>query len=305
MEFSEIKLLINFFAKNSHDFLGVPDVYFADKNYPELLWFYKEISKGSINNDQDAAEKLLQSTATNPAYQQLKAELEDRLVNLVFGLDPEKLMNSMLGRSSFRAYIYFGAAMILRQQNASAFFSDHFFKKAADYATFTNDGMIGCLTDLMLADRMAIKNKPDDFYHYRNSFKKSIKQFELEAELILMQRELDIFQVASNISQYKNAAKAKRYYLRAKKIHQQLKTFNSNFYYGNIAFIYGYFSSNFDFVEEALNERETFYLNHPEYYSDFQKSFIALSRMLAYIHLRQYEKGKEEARIFLGKLSAN
>ncbi|HRB38669.1 MAG TPA: hypothetical protein PK134_07195, partial [Bacteroidia bacterium] len=126
MEFSEIKLLINFFAKHRHDFLGVPDVYFADKNYPELLWFYKEISKGSINNDQEAAEKLLQSTATNPAYQQLKAELEDRLVNLVFGLDPEKLMNSMLGRSSFRAYIYFGAAMILRQQNASAFFSDHF-----------------------------------------------------------------------------------------------------------------------------------------------------------------------------------
>ncbi len=305
MEFSEIKLLINFFAKNRHDFLGVPDVYFADKNYPELLWFYKEISKGSINNDQDAAEKLLQSTATNPAYQQLKAELEDRLVNLVFGLDPEKLMNSMLGRSSFRAYIYFGAAMILRQQNASAFFSDHFFKKAADYATFTNDGMIGCLTDLMLADRMAIKNRPDDFYLYRDRFKKSIKQFELEAELILMQRELDIFQVASNISQYKNAAKAKRYYLRAKKIHQQLKTFNSNFYYGNIAFIYGYFSSNFDLVEEALNERETFYLNHPEYYSDFQKSFIALSRMLAYIHLRQYDRGKEEARVFLSKLSAN
>ena len=63
----------------------------------------------------------------------------------------------MLRRSSFRAYIYFGAAMILRQQNASCIFSDHFFKKAADYATFTNDGMIGCLTDLMLADRMAIK----------------------------------------------------------------------------------------------------------------------------------------------------
>ena len=61
----------------------MPDVYFADKNYPELLWFYKEISKGSINNDQEAAEKLLQSTTTNPAYQQLKAELEDRLVNLV------------------------------------------------------------------------------------------------------------------------------------------------------------------------------------------------------------------------------
>jgi hypothetical protein len=305
MEIAEIKLLSNFFAKYRFDFLSPADLYFSDKNHPELLRLYKEIFSGKVTNDQQAAENILQTSATNIEYLKLKNELEQRLVNLVFGLDPEKLMNSMLGRSFFRSYIYFGAAMLLRQQNESALLSDTFFKRAADYASFAKDGLITCLTDLMLADRMAIKNRPDDFYHYKNKFKQSFNQFKLEAELNLMQRELDIFQLASNIAQYKNAAKAKRYYLRAKKIHQQLQTFYSNFYYGNIAFVYGYFSNNFKLIEEVLNEREAFYQKHPEYFSDFQKSFIALSRMLACIHLRQYDKGKEEARIFLQKLNTN
>ncbi len=287
MEIAEIKLLSNFFAKYRFDFLSPADLYFSDKNHPELLRLYKEIFSGKVTNDQQAAENILQTSPTNIEYLKLKNELEQRLVNLVFGLDPEKLMNSMLGRSFFRSYIYFGAAMLLRQQNESALLSDTFFKRSADYASFAKDGLITCLTDLMLADRMAVKNRPDDFYHYKNKFKQSFNQFKLEAELNLMQRELDIFQLASNIAQYKNTAKAKRYYLRAKKIHQQLQTFYSNFYYGNIAFVYGYFSNNFKLIEEVLIEREAFYQKYPEYFSDFQKSFIALSRMLACIHIRQ------------------
>lgn len=305
MELSEIKTLTGFFAKNRYEFLSPPEVYFTDKNFPELLRLYKEINSGKVTTDEEAAEKVLGVSATHSSYQKLKTELENRLVHLVYGLNPEKLMNSMLGRSTFRSYFYLGAALITRQQNTTTLISDFFSQKLAENIAFTNDGMMGCIADLTLADRMAVKNKPDEFYHYKNRFEESFERFKLESELLLMQRELDIFQMASNIAQYKNVTKAKKYYLRAKQIHIKLNSFLSNYHYANIAFTYGYFANDFELIDEVLNEREEFYHQHPEYFTDLQRSLLALSRMLACIHLRQYDKGKEEARIFLQRLNQN
>src|SRR5690606_23780944 len=97
MELSEIKTLTGVFAKNRYEFLSPPEVYFTDKNFPELLRLYKEINSGKVTTDEEAAEKVLGVSATHSSYQKLKTELENRLVHLVYGLNPEKLMNSMLG----------------------------------------------------------------------------------------------------------------------------------------------------------------------------------------------------------------
>lgn len=305
MELSEIKLLTGFFAKNRYEHLSPPEVYFTDKNFPELLRYYKEIVSGKLATDEEASEKILGLPPTDTAYIRLKSELEERLVHLVYGINPDMLMNSMLGRRTFKAYLFLGAALITRQQNTTTLMSDFFTRKLAENSEFTNEGMMGCISDLILADRMAVKNQPDEFYHYKGRFKKSFEQFKLESELLLMQRELDIFQIASNIAQYKNVTKAKKYYLRAKKINDKIQSFYSNFYYANIAFAYGYFANDFELIDRVLKEREEFYHKHPEYFTDFQKSYLALSRMLACIHLRQYEKGKEEARVFLQKMDQN
>ncbi|MBS1763791.1 MAG: hypothetical protein JSS90_02360 [Bacteroidetes bacterium] len=305
MELSEIKLLTGFFAKNRQEYLSPPEVYFTDKQYPELLRLYKEITSGKVVTDEEAALKIFNQPASHIPYQKLKSELEDRLVHLVYGLNPEKLMSSMLGRRTFRSYLYVGAALITRQLNTTTLVSDFFSHKLNENAAFTNDAMMQCIADLTLADRMAVKNQPDEFYHFKNKFKDSLERFKMESELLLMQRELDIFQIASNIAQYKNVTTAKKYYHRAKEIHDKFQSFASHYHYTNIAFTYGYFANDFKLIDEILNEREEFYRQHPEYFSDLQRSILAQSRMLACIHLRKYEEGKEEARVFLQKMDQN
>jgi hypothetical protein len=299
MEIAELKILLNFITANRQSYLSNPEVYLADRKNPKILLLFKHIVSGKAKTDEEAAQLIFQTSAASKSYQSLKEDLENRVANLIYGVNPEMALKSMASRSMFRSYHQLFAAILMRAMPATFLFSEDFLSNALEKGKFTNDSIAEMLSNFFLADLMAVKNIPDAFYQYKKDFNEAFDRFKKETKLKLYERELDLIQQRSNIAQFKSVKTARKYFKEAKKLHGELNSYNSFLSFTMIGFRYGFFSKNFQLVLDMVDVRENYIKDHPQYISAYLTSIHSTFRMICYLFMREYEKGKEEARIII------
>ena len=302
MEIGELKILFKYIADTRHSYLSPVEVYLADKKNPKLLQLYKCILNGKVKNHSEAAEFILGKSASDKEYNSLKNQLMERISVLALEIDPEKALKAMASRHIFRSYRYLFAGMFLYRIPATIILADEFLNKSVVKGDFINDPLVTMLSSFWKSDLNALKNQPEEFYENKKQFNISLKRFADESKLRLYESELNLIQSGSHMTQYRFVSKAKKYYLEAKKIHEQYQSYHTYLTYAIIGIRYGFFSKNYDLVIEMANLRDELFIKHPQYVSYYLTSMTSTYRMIAYMYLRKYEEGKQEARVMISKM---
>lgn len=112
----------------------------SDKNCSRVNRLYQAISKGEVDSDEDAFERLFKGQQSKSAYRNLKVQLRKRLINTLFFIDAYKGGTTDRQTAYFELQKDFAAAQLLMAKNARHAGVDLMERllKAAEHYEFTD-----------------------------------------------------------------------------------------------------------------------------------------------------------------------
>lgn len=295
MNIRDLKKIIDLVNTYKSDFVGPLDRFFIDKKYPKLAFLYKLVKEEKAKTDDDAAFLALNSTPFTEEYQKIKAEFQDRIINLVFFIDSNKLNRNFLGRTTMKTAKHMAAARILinhGEDNAVVPLMEetYLLNKALERTDW------GFMLLNFLVTYAAYQNRPDDFDKYSSELLLSYDSYKYELHSEIYKQELTLAFLKSESEKYKYAAKSKKYFELLRDWYVKSPTYTLFFNMIEVGVYYGYITRNYQLIIDLANERDSFMLKNPQFKNTFNNAKSAIVRLESYLYLREYEKGKEEAR---------
>lgn len=295
MNIRDLKKIIDLVEAYKSEFIGPLDRYFIDKNQPKLTFLYKIVKEGKAKTEDDAAFLLLKTTPFNEEYKKIKAELQERVIGIVFFIDNKKFNRNFLGRTTIQIAKVMAAVRILINHGEDSVvvpLMEEFYLRTKELQrTEWNFMLLGHLSTYS-----AYQNKPEAFNKYSHELTETYEAYKYELYSEIYKQELTLAFLKSESEKYKFSHKAKKYYETLRGWYEKSPTYILFYNMIEVGIYFGYIIKNYELVIDLANERDRFMLKYPELKQQFNNAKSAIVRLECYLYLREYDKGREEAR---------
>lgn len=253
--------------------------------------FYTGIKEGLFRNDEDAAQKLFGTDATNKRYLMLKSRIKDRLLNTLIFLEKSP---SRYEQAFYKCNRDFFTAKFLFMNGARETAISLMRKTLAEATRFSlNDVALDCLRELRY--QASFSGNKNRYKRYSRQFKhlKSVLDAEYQSEELL--QDVLILFARTTAPKMEMAESALSAAAQLKPLHEKLNSRQLSLNYFRLL-TYGHqIKMDFPNVVKACDQAEHYLLSNPHLIQNARLGEFALTRMVAYMHMGHYEKGKENA----------
>ncbi|MDW8392623.1 MAG: hypothetical protein RMK52_00075 [Chitinophagales bacterium] len=264
-----------------------------DKNnlYNRLL---RAVSEGKITNDESASRMLYNTSPGDKKFLMLKNRLRDRLVNSVVLINKKKISTEPLAQAMHSGSKYFIAAKLMATvgaRDSALQLGRHALMLAQKFA----------LTDLifqsseLLRGLHAYSGNKKDFTQYHVVCEQALRDLNLESKAAYLFEELTVQLARTKSHDIRLAQQARHYFHQLRRMITQSSSFNLHTYYYRIGTLYYQLIKDYNKLIDLLNQHERYLQHYPHLNVQVQKGKFALLRIGAYLYLRDYAKGRQEA----------
>ncbi len=296
MEIKVLKMFIDTVSKDRYHFLSPPEVYLADKHSPKVLQLYKLIKDEKVKTDEEAMQALYPLMPLPKEYKKIKEQLIDKVEVLLLGVDPDKILNTMIAKAIFYTARRFFVASIIKQSKHLEFQAGDWYKRTLSSAQPFGINAFTMPSYFTLSELSAFLNKPEEWLEYKLAFEKELEYYIAEKKLRLLYHELILIMFSSESAIYKNIKRVKKYYDEAKKIGEKFSSFPIKSVIVDIGVRYAQGSRNPSLLLEIVSSYEELLTQFPENRNKRILVFCASLRMEAHMLLREYDLGRLEVK---------
>ncbi|WMX12160.1 hypothetical protein [Aureispira sp. CCB-E] len=260
--------------------------------------FYELLMKGDLKSDQEAAHALYKSTPTDDKYRQLKSRFKKRLLNTLFFLDVNQASSSNYNRAYYSCHKDWTLVKILLSN------------KAQDTAAQLAKSIVGTALKFEFSDIIvsasrilrthAMQQEDEKSYNEYNALcqkYQAILQAEIESDELY---ERTILNSKKSNSKAPNKIELLQSYCdRSLELSQ---SHPSPVILYNQFMIFATFhevQEDYHNVYSTCETAEQYVLEHPHLYREDKLAKIALKKLLALVHLKDFEKGQIQAEAYL------
>jgi hypothetical protein len=260
--------------------------------------FYELLMNGGLTDDKEAASKLYGSTPTDDKYRQLKSRFKKRILNTLFFLDINQASSSNYNRAYYNCHKDWTLVKILLSNKADATAAQLAKSILGTALKFEFSDIIVSASRILRAHAMRIEDNKL-YEEYSDICEKY--QLVLKAEI-----ESDELYERTILNSKKPPAKTpNRMELIQSYCDRSLELANQ---YASPIILYNQFMvfATFHEMQEDYNSvclvcssAEQYIIEHPHMYREDKLAKIALKKLLALVHLQDFEKGQIQAEEYL------
>jgi hypothetical protein len=275
------------------------DEHFLKQKTSKFNEFYLALASGKLDNDLDAAQLMYGNISpTDDKYRQLKSRFKKRLYNSLFFLDVNAASASNYNHAYFSCNKEWTQVKILQSYNSSSAaeqLARHILTTALKFEF--SDIIVNCSRVL----RKGAMNEENDkqYEFYDNCCKKyqEILNSEIESEELYQRTLLNYKKPKAKSKDLEDMVKG--YCQILKQLSSEYNSPVNNFNRFVVSAIYHEIKGNYEKVLNICEAAEHYIIEHPQFYREEKQAEIAQKKMLALMHLKNFEKGKEQAEQYL------
>lgn len=288
-----IKELVYIVNRNKVKRIDMLDL--ADKSPSKVNALYQAISNGEVNSDEEASALLFPKAKSKSAYRNLKVVLKEKLLNTLFFIDAYQNGHSDRQSAFYESYKDFAAAQMLIAKNARKVgvgLLEKIEKRAEKFEFTELSVMVVRLLRLHYGTRLGNQKRYLEFNQLSKKYNE-IAGFENEAEQCYS--DLVIHYINDPSAKEELQLLAKKFYERLAPQLSKVQAYKYHFYTGLVR-LFEYTSVN-DYVATIpiCEELITFFEQKP-FTANTPIQICLHHQLVAYMQLRDYEKGAKVAR---------
>lgn len=266
--------------------------------------FYELLMSGVLKNDKDAALKLYGSTPTDDKYRQLKSRFKKRILNTLFFLDVNQSSSSNYDRAYYSCHKDWTLVKILianKAEDTAAQLTKSIITTALKFEF--SDIIVNAARILRLHAMRTENEKAYEEYDQLCKKHQVILSAEIESDE-LYERTL----MLSRKSEAKNQHKTSLIQSNCDRILELSTKHPSPVILYNKFMIFTIFhevQKEYKNVCSVCDKAEQYIIEYPHLYREEKLAQIALKKMLALLHLQDFEKGQNQVKEYLIKFEKN
>jgi hypothetical protein len=260
--------------------------------------FYELLMKGALNNDKEAAEKLYGSSPTDDKYRQLKSRFKKRILNTLFFLDINQASSSNYNRAYYSCHKDWTLVKILLSNKANGTATQLAKSILGTALKFEFSDIIVSVSRILRAHAM---HEEDEKLYEEYSTLCEKYQLILTAEI-----ESDELYERTIFNSKKSSLKApdriKLIQSYCDRLLNLSNTYSSPIILYNQFMVFATFhemQEDYKSVSLVCASAEQYIIEHPHLYREDKLAKIALKKLLAFVHLQDFEEGQIQAEEYL------
>ncbi len=266
------------------------DEYYLKHKNSKFNEFYAALSANKFKNDRDAATYLYQSTPTDPKYRQLKSRFKKRLLNNLFFLDVNVPSAANYERASYSCNRDWTLVQILLSYGATQTAVSHAKQILTTALKFKFANIIVNCARILRAN--ASENGDEKaflLYHEHVTKYSKVLDAEVQSEELFQRVKLSYFKPPYDLEQIEANCES---------LVRLSETFDSPIIFYNmfLVWILRYeMVHEYEIMLEICDQADMYIEKNPDFYHEEKLIIFHTKRMLAYLHLKDYKKGKVNA----------
>lgn len=260
--------------------------------------FYELLMNGTLKDDKDAALKLYGSTPTDDKYRQLKSRFKKRILNTLFFLDINQASSSNYEKAYYSCHKEWTLVKILLSNKADATAAQLAKSTLGTALKFEFSDIIVNTSRILRTHAMRIDDKK--LYEEYNSLCEKyqlVLKAEIESDELY---ERTIFNAKKSATKAPNRIETIQSY--CDRLLELATTYPSPIILYNQFIVFASFhemQEDYKSVCLVSASAEQYIIEHPHLYREDKLAQIALKKMLALVHLQDFEKGQMQAEEYL------
>ncbi len=256
--------------------------------------FYEKLMDGKLRNDRDAATILYDCSPTDDRYRQLKSRFRKRLLNTLFFLDVNLADNSSYDRAYYTANKDWALVKILlanESPHTAASLARQILQTALRYKFA--DLIINCSRILR---QYCMENENEkEFELYDNHLKQytDILNAEIRSEEMFQRVMLNYYKPTAENDNLKE-----RIDVYCDGLISLSEVYDSPVIWYNMFLVWTYryeMLQDYEGMVEVCDRAEKYMRDNPNYYQEEKQTTFHLKKMSAFLHLKDYKRGKLNA----------
>ncbi len=256
--------------------------------------FYEALMTNKFRNDRDAASFLYGCSPTDDKYRQLKSRFRKRLLNTLFFLDVNLPSASNYDRAYFSCNKDWTLVKILLSNNANmtaAVLARQILTTALKFKFA--DVIVNC--SRILRKDAAAKGDDKSYEKYDVNIKQfqNVLDAEIQSEELYQRVIMNYYQPKAKITALKDQMDTY-----CNSLVGLSEIYDSPIVFYNMYLVWAYryeMVQDYNTMLEICNRAEKYIEDNPAYYQDDKLSTFQLKKMSAYLHLRDWKNGKNNA----------
>ncbi len=280
--------------------LEVLDEYVLNKQ-SKINEFFDGITGNKFKNDRDAAQYLYDSTPQDPKYRKLKSRFRQRLLNTIFLIEPNQPLSSGYDRTYFNCHKEWAQIKIL-MANDAVLIAESLTKQLLNISLkfkFT-EITLNCLRELRT--HAVRKEDVKTFEKYLQMERQFEELFEKEKRSKeLLQHTILLSSAVTSKPEHlpESLEDICQEMVLLSELHDSPAIFNNMF----MAWIIRYeMEADYDAIVEVCIQAEQYLLNHEKFFPKKSIYNFYIKKMLAFLHLQDYSRGKRHTEECLPKI---
>lgn len=260
--------------------------------------FYELLMNGALQDDKEAAFKLYGSTPTDDKYRQLKSRFKKRILNTLFFLDINQASSSNYDRAYYSCHKDWTLVKILLSNKANATAAQLAKSIITTALKFEFSDIIVNTSRILRTHAMSQEDKK--LYEEYDSLCKKyqlILQAEIESDELY---ERTVLNCKKTTLKPLNRVELIQSY--CDRLLELANTHTSPVILYNQFMVFATFhemQEDYNSVCLVCSSAEQYIIEHPHLYREDKLAKIALKKLLAYVHLQDFEKGQLQAEEYL------
>ena len=256
--------------------------------------FYEALMAGKFRNDRDAATYLYECSPTDDKYRQLKSRFRKRLLNTLFFLDVNVADASSYDRAYYTCNKEWTLVKILLANEATftaATLARQILTTALKYKFA--DLIVNCSRILRTYSSEVEEEKEYEEYDQYIKQYKDILDAEIRSEELFQRVMMNYFRPVSE-----NFNLKERIDTYCEALIGLSETYESPVIIYNMYLVWTYryeMLQDYEAMIEVCTRAETYMRDNPTYYQEDKMATFQLKKMSAFLHLKDYKKGKVNA----------
>ncbi len=275
------------------------DGHFLKQKTSKFNEFYLALASGKLDSDLDAAQLMYGNISpTDDKYRQLKSRFKKRLYNSLFFLDVNAASASTYNHAYFSCNKEWTQVKILQSYHstlAAEQLARHILTTALKFEF--SDIIVNCSRVLRAGAMNEDNDKQYEVYDNYCKQYQHILNSEIESEELYERTLLNYKKPKAKIKDLED--KVKGYCLTLQQISSESNSPVNNFNRFLVSAMFYEIKGNYEKVLNICETAEHYITEHPTFYREEKQVEIAQKKMLALMHLKNFQKGKEQAEQYL------
>lgn len=255
---------------------------------------YAGIAEGRYQTDEDAVVELYGRATVHAAYRQLKSRLRRQVLQAILGLEINHPPHTLVAESFYNCTKRAAIARILvvwGARNIGIALAHKTLQEAENAHLF--DIVLQCAR--LLRSHYSLIGLEKQFKEYNQIVEDTIKiqTAEAEADRLIEQFMVKYARSTSKKSEFTELARNAVVRLQELKTEYPTKTAIVSCF--RMKSLYCQITSEFSALVAVCDEAELYYVQYPHFSTKIRLAEFALTKMVAFLHLRDYERGEASA----------